>query len=192
MVKNMKFFLICAFMCFHMVEINAQNLPSIKSFTWGMKYENVLKKLQMKKIDYIEYNEEETSIICDDYHLLMSQIGLSEGYNTIFRFNSDNELFGIVVLMRQDKFDELQEDDIINNVTDFLKTTNIEWQFLRKKYGEETFKNMPDVSKNDVEQQILWSFDDGAIEMRRAWYGTYRKCKDFVFYVAIQCETYED
>ena len=49
-----------------------------------MKYENILKKLQEKEIDYVEYSEDEKSIICGDYHLLMSQIGLSEGYNTIF------------------------------------------------------------------------------------------------------------
>lgn len=157
-----------------------------------MKYENILKKLQSKEIDYIECNEEGIDIICPDYHLLMSQVGLSKGYNTVFRFNENNELFCIVVLMRQDRFDELQRDCIINNVTDFFTTTNMEWQFFRKKYGEETFKNIPDTSKGNIEQKILWSFDDGVIELRRSWNGTYRECKNYVFYVAIQSETYED
>lgn len=185
-----KIFLI-SIMFFYITEITAQNLPSIKGYTWGMKYENVLQRLQSKEIDYVDCNGEETAIVCGDYHLLMSQVGLSEGYNTVFRFNENNELFCIVIVMRQDRFDELQRDNIINNVTDFFSTTNIEWLFLKKRYGEETFKNMPDTSKENVEQQILWSFDDGAIELRRSWNGTYRKCKDYVFYVAIQCETYE-
>lgn len=186
-----KTFLVCI-VCFCIAEIAAQNLPSIKGYTWGMKYENILKKLQEKEIDYVEYSEDEKSIICGDYHLLMSQIGLSEGYNTIFRFNENNELFCILILMRQDRFDELQNTNIINNVTSFITVTNVEWNFLRKKYGEETFKNLPDVSKGNVDQQILWSFDDGAIELRRTWYGTFRKCKDFVFYIAIKSETYDE
>lgn len=178
-------------MFFYITEISAQNLPSIKGYTWGMKYENILKKLQSKEIDYIECNEEETYIICNDYHILMSQIGLAEGYNTVFRFNENNELFCIVILMRQDRFDRLQKDNIINNVTDFFSTTNMEWHYLRKKYGEETFKNTPDTSKRNIEQKIIWSFDDGIIELRRSWSGTYQKCEDYIFIVAIQCETYE-
>lgn len=187
-----KYFLICIMCCIHITKIVAQDLPAIKGYIWGMKYENVVKKLQLKKIDYTECSEKETSIVCSDYHLLMSQIGVSEGYNTVFRFNENNELFCILIIMRKDKFDTLQKDNIIKNVTDFVTMTNVEWLFLRKKYGEETFKNLPDTSKDNFEQKIFWSFDDGAIELRRAWYGTYRKCKDYAFYVAIQCETYVD
>lgn len=187
-----KIFLTVCFVYLFFAEIGAQNLPSIKGYTWGMAYENILKRLQVKGIAYIESREGTKNIICGDYHILMSQIGLSEGYNTVFRFNDNDELFSIVILMRRDRFDKLQKDNVINNVEDFFPTTNVEWQFLRKKYGEEIFKNIPDTSKGNVEQKILWSFDDGVIELRRTWHGNYRQCKDFVFYVAMQCETYED
>lgn len=164
----------------------------LKGYAWGMKYDNVVQKLHNRGNNFVEDNGDHGKyIVCKDYNIILSQIGISDGFETYFYFNGKSELYRITLNLTEKGFLQKRYDGIIKNQTDFLSFTNMEWSFLQKRYGQETFKTMPDFSKKNIEQKILWAFDDGAIEIYRQWVGTNVRCVSFSYKVIFSNETYE-
>ena len=193
-MKKKKSFLIITFLLLIRTVSSQSDLhspiPFIGTWQWGTNYTTVLNKIQEKGYDYTEYDELESDIICGNYHAFLSSIGLGDGYLTIFRFNKTKQLFGIVVLLQEEKFNELRRSGIVRNIQDFLELTSIEWEFFREMYGNETYKNIPNSEKN-FEQLIIWKFNNGKIEILRKWVGSKYHCKNFTYYISAYCETFE-
>lgn len=170
-------------------------LPTIKNFWWGMNYDNVIEILNEEERNYGDDNGIEKTgraIICYDWHIFCDNIGLSKGYNTVFRFNSKNELFSIFVILTESYLLELNQKGIITDAFSYIKWTNGEWLILEQRYGTETTKSTPDFSDYCFKQYIYWIYENGSISFIRSWESSHRKFKDYTHLITMVCNTYLD
>lgn len=165
-----------------------QELPSVGGFYWGMSYSSVLERIDKMNLNYDKFEGDDNNyVVCEDYNIFNYSIGLNKGYETYFVFNKFNRFVSVLVMMTPEHLENVLSSGDDNIIT-FLGLTNLDWQLLRQRFGEETSKSSVDVSSPLVQQAIVWTFEGGVLWLWREYRETFfGRGKDFVFYIQMDC-----